>query len=229
MQQAEVHKVFLVEDHASFRQSLAMMLDTESDLQVVGQAGSLAEARNSLKSLRAEDGPFPDLGLFDLNLPDGSGTELVSEFRETNPDFAALALTASVDSVDHARAIEHGAAGVLHKMAEIEEVVEALRKVATGKPLLSREEIARMVNLAANHREEKTKALEGASRLTRRELQVLNALAEGKSNKEIAEELSISLDTERTHMVNILNKLGAHSRLQALVTAVKSGVVSIGG
>ncbi len=218
--------VFIVEDHASFRQSLAMLLQHEDDFEVVGQAGSLEEARSFLESLDGNSNG-PSVGLLDLNLPDGDGTEIIGDFQAVNPEFAALILTASVEDIEHARAIEAGASGVLHKTSGVDEILDSLRLLARGESLMDQAQILKMVQLAARFRREKLRNEENAARLTKREMQVLTALAGGKSNKEIAEDLRISVDTERTHMVNILGKLGAHSRLQALVVAVQAGLIDI--
>ncbi len=207
----------LVEDHASLRQTLAFVFDQQPDFEVVAQAGSLGEARRVMRGREA------DLGVIDLALPDGEGVELIEDLREVNPLFAALVLTASLDRTEHARAIEAGAAGVLHKSADVDEIMEATRRLAAGETLISPEELAEMLHLAGESRE----ARASIEQLTRRELQVLKTLAEGLSNKEIAERLHMSVDTERTHMMNILNKLGVHSRLQALLFAARYGLIEL--
>ncbi|MDQ3508191.1 MAG: response regulator transcription factor [Actinomycetota bacterium] len=217
-------RIFLVEDHSSFRQSLAMMFDMEDGFEVAGQAGSLAEARKVASKLAEDD---IDLGVLDLNLPDGEGMDLIAEFRERNPEFAALILTASLDRAEHARAVEAGAGAVLHKAADLDEIVEYLKRLSEGETLIPPEELVEMIRLANQDREQERKVKENIERLTRREIQVLEALSDGLSNKGIAEYLHMSVDTERTHMVNILNKLGAHSRLQALVFAARYGLVEI--
>lgn len=223
MEKVETKHIFLVEDHSSFRQSMALMFDLEEDFEVVGQAGSLAEARK----LFAKLGEDVDLGVLDLNLPDGEGMDLIAEFREANPQFAALVLTASLDRKEHARAIEAGAGAVLHKATDLDDIVDALKRLSAGENLIPPEELLEMVRLANQDREQERKVRENIERLTKREIQVLEALSDGRSNKDIAEYLHMSVDTERTHMVNILNKLGAHSRLQALVFAARYGIVDI--
>ncbi len=219
----ETKRIFLVEDHSSFRQSLAMMFGMEDDFEVAGQAGSLAEARKAF----AKIGDDVNLGVLDLNLPDGEGMDLIAEFREKNPDFTALILTASLDRAEHARAVEAGAGAVLHKATDLDEIVDSLKRLSAGEPLIPPEELVEMIRLASHDREQERKVKENIERLTKREIQVLEALSDGKSNKDIAGYLHMSVDTERTHMVNILNKLGAHSRLQALVFAARYGIVEI--
>lgn len=224
MEKVKTKRIFLVEDHSSFRQSLARMFDMEDGFEVAGQAGSLAEARKVASKLAEDD---IDLGVLDLNLPDGEGMDLIAEFRERNPEFAALILTASLDRAEHARAVEAGAGAVLHKAADLDEIVEYLKRLSEGETLIPPEELVEMIRLANQDREQERKVKENIERLTRREIQVLEALSDGLSNKGIAEYLHMSVDTERTHMGNILNKLGAHSRLQALVFAARYGIVEI--
>lgn len=222
METVTTKRIFLVEDHSSFRQSLAMMFGMEEGFEVAGQAGSLAEARKAITKLGDVD-----LAVLDLNLPDGEGMDLIAEFRERNPEFAALILTASIDRAEHARAVEAGAGAVLHKAADLDEIVESLKRLSNGETLIPPEELVELIRLANQDREQERKVKENIERLTRREIQVLKSLADGLSNKDIAESLHMSVDTERTHMVNILNKLGAHSRLQALVFAARYGIVEI--
>ena len=211
----------LVEDHASFRQTLAFVFDQESEFEVVAQAESLAEARQVM------DGLEVDLGVMDLSLPDGEGIELIKDLREANPHFAALVLTASLDRAEHARAVESGAAGILHKSAGVDEIMDATRRLGEGETLLSQEELIALLRLAGQSREEEREARASIEQITPREREVLQALAEGLSNKEIAAKLHVSVDTERTHMMNILNKLGVHSRLQALLFAARHGLIEI--
>ena len=216
-----MQRLLLVEDHASFRQTLALVFDQQPDFEVVGQAGSLDEARQLMRGREA------DMGVIDLVLPDGEGVELIEELHEVNPEFAALVLTASLDKAAHAKAIEAGAAGVLHKSADVDEIMDATRRLAAGETLISSDELVEMLRLAGQSREEEREARESIEQLTRREIQVLEALGEGLTNREIAERLHMSVDTERTHMMNILSKLGVHSRLQALLFAARHGLVEL--
>ena len=216
-----MQRLLLVEDHASFRQTLALVFDQQPDFEVVGQAGSLDEARQLMRGREA------DMGVIDLALPDGEGVELIEELCEANPEFAALVLTASLDRAEHARAIEAGAAGVLHKSADVDEILDAARRLSSGETLISSDELVEMLRLAGQSREELREARASIEQLTRREMQVLEALAEGLTNREIAERLHMSVDTERTHMMNILSKFGVHSRLQALLFAARYGLIEL--
>ena len=217
-----MQRILLVEDHASFRQTLAILFEREPEFEVVGQAGTLTEARRVLRRVEV------DMAVVDLSLPDGQGTELIEELgEEAGPNLAVLVLTASVDRADHARAVEAGAAGVLHKSAEVDEIIDAARGLAAGDSLLSHGEITDLLRLAVRDREHELQIKEAVERLTKREMEVLQALSEGLSNKEIAGLMHISVETERSHMMNILTKLGARSRLQALVVAARHGIVDI--
>ena len=216
-----MQRLLLVEDHASFRQTLALVFDGEPDFEVVAQAGTVAEARKVMGDREA------DMAVLDLSLPDGEGVELIEDLREANPHFAALVLTASLDRAEHARAVEAGAAGVLHKSTDVDEILDSTRRLGAGETLLSPEELVELLRIAGQSREEEREARASIEQLTRREREVLMALSEGLSNKQIAERLHMSVDTERTHMMNILNKLGVHSRLQALLFAARHGLVEL--
>ena len=169
-----------------------------------------------------------DLAIVDLNLPDGDGTELIGELRAVNPHAMVLVLTASAERGVHARAVEAGAAGVLHKTARIKDVIGAARRLVAGETLLSTDEVIELLRLAGRQRERDHGAQLAIERLTPRELEVLQALADGLSDKEIAERLYVGVGTVRNHIVSIFGKLGVHSRLQALVFALRYGVAQIG-
>ena len=215
-------RILLVEDHASFRQALAFMFEREQEFIVAGQAGSLAEARAFMR--KVPDGI--DVAVVDLALPDGDGFGLIVELA-SRPDVMTLVLSASLEPTRFARAVEAGAAGVLHKSAAIGEVVEAVRRLKSGEALLSPAEVIQMLRMVNRKRQEEYEAQRAVEKLTPREKQVLQALAEGLDSKDIAEKLHITVETERTHMVNILGKLDVHSRLQALVFAAHHGLVEI--
>jgi DNA-binding NarL/FixJ family response regulator len=214
-----VNRVLLVDDHATFREPLAFMFDREPDFEVVAQAGTLAEARSVLEGV--------DLAVVDLNLPNGDGTELIGELRAVNPRGMVLVLTASSEREVHARAVEAGAAGVLHKSVRIKEVIDAARRLAAGEAILSADEFVELMRLAGRRRERDHEAQRAIEKLTPREREVLLALADGLSDKDIAERLHVGVGTVRNHIVSIFGKLEVHSRLQALVFAVRHGVVEI--
>jgi DNA-binding NarL/FixJ family response regulator len=199
------------------------MFERETEFRVVGEAGSVAEARElSGESLRGVE-----VAVVDLNLPDGDGLELIEDFSSREPQIVTLVLSASLEPGRFARAVEAGAAGVLHKATPIKGIVDAVRQLKAGEALLSPAEIFDMLRVVGRERQEQKAAREAIERLTPRERDVLKALAEGLESREIAEKMNITVETERTHMVNILQKLGVHSRLHALVFAVRHGIVEI--
>ncbi len=210
-------RVLLVDDHASFRQSLALLLNGEPDLVVAGQAGTLAAARGVLAGI--------DVAIVDLGLPDGSGLALLAELRAAAPTVRALILTGSDSELAFARAVEAGAAGMLHKSAGTEEIVAAVGRLHAGELLFSAAEAVALLRLANEQRAQEREALAVLGRLSPREREVLRALAEGLGDKEIARRLGISDRTARVHMAHILTKLGVESRLQALMFAVQHGLV----
>jgi two-component system nitrate/nitrite response regulator NarL len=218
----EAVRVLLVEDHTAVRESLASTFEREAGFNVVGQAESLAEARQMLHEAEPVD-----VAVVDLGLPDGYGADLIKELREASPQAQALVLSASLDRAEIARAVERGAAGVLHKTTHLDEVVEAVLRLRAGETLLPIEEVVELLRFASTRREEEYEARIAIARLTSREIEVLQVLAEGLDGERIAERLHISLRTERNHMSNILAKLGVHSQLQALVFALRYGVVEI--
>ncbi len=219
----EKTRILLVEDHASFRQALAFMFEREPEFAVVGQAGTLAEARQFLNGAGGET----DVAVCDLALPDGDGFDLIEELAANGGEVITLVLSASLEPARFARAVEAGASGVLHKAAAIGDIVEAVKRLRAGEALLSPDEVIEMLRMVSRQRQEQVEVQRAIDRLTRREREVLQALAEGLDSKDIAEKLHITVETERTHMVNILNKLGVHSRLQALVFAARNGLVEI--
>ena len=213
----------LVEDHVSFRQALAFMFEREPEFEVVGQVGSMGEVRELPDGLLRD----VEVAVVDLALPDGDGLELIEDLSSNEPQIMTLVLSASLESGRFARAIEAGAGGVLHKSTPIKDIIGAVRRLKAGEALLSPGEVIEMLRAVSREREEEREALQAIEKLTSREREILRALAEGLESREIAEKLNITVETERTHMVNILSKLGVHSRLQALVVAARHGLVEI--
>lgn len=217
-------RVLLVDDHASFLEPLAFMFEQEPDLTVVAQAGTLTEAREELRTLSSES---IDIAVVDINLPDGEGIELIEDLYTANPQCAVLILSAVVEREQLARAVEAGAAGVLHKSTRIKNVIDAARRLGAGEYLLSPTELQEMLDLAYHQRERDRESRSLLEKLTRREREVLQAFGKGLSDLEIATRLYVSSGTVRTHMVNITTKLETKSRLQALLLAARHGAVKI--
>jgi DNA-binding NarL/FixJ family response regulator len=192
-------------------------------MAVIAEAGRLEEARDALKA----HGAGIDIAVVDLGLPDGSGEEFIPELREANPDASALVLTYFSQQDRLARAVAAGAAGILHKSAPVSDVVDAVRRLDAGEQLLTLPQIVEALQTLDLERRREREARLSFGQLTERELEVLQALAEGLSDREIADRLYIGPATVRTHVTNILAKLNATSRLQALVYAVRHAIVTI--
>ena len=212
-------QVVLVDDHLSFRQPLAFMLLREPDITIIGQAATVAEARPLL--------PAADIALIDLDLPDEEGVVVIHELLSVNPTAIALVLTGSRSNLAMARAVEAGAVGVMHKSRPVSEVVEAIHRLKAGEPLLSMRDSIDMLRFISRQRDQNRAVQTMIARLTPREREVLQALAAGLSDREIAHQLLVSTETVRTHMVNLLHKLEVDSRLKALVFALKHDLVTI--
>jgi DNA-binding NarL/FixJ family response regulator len=216
---AEQVRVLLVEDHAAFREAVATAFGHEAGFEIAGQASTLAEARGMLDGV--------DVAIVDLGLPDGYGADLIADLRRANPRAQALVLSATLDRLDVARAVESGAAAVLAKTAPFAEVVRTVRSLRAGETTIPLQEAADLMRLAGLQRRREESDRTAIEELTPRERDVLRLLAEGLDSQQIADALFISLRTERNHIANILSKLGVHSQLQALVFALRYGLVDV--
>ncbi len=214
-------RIVLVEDHTVFRQAMTMALNAEPDLTVVGGAGTVAEAREVLEQVAV------DVAVVDIDLPDGSGIDLIREVIRPRSLAQVLVLTASATRVDLARAVEVGASGVLHKTTPLPKIVDAVRRLCAGKPVMDPAEMVALLRLVHEHRSNQQRAATALASLTRREREVLALLGEGLGDKEMADRLHVSKETVHTHMVNVLRKLDVETRLQALIFAVRHGLVQL--
>jgi DNA-binding NarL/FixJ family response regulator len=212
-------RVLLVEDHRTVREAIAAVLDLEPDFQVVAQAGSLAEARTVLADV--------DVAVIDLSLPDGYGSDLIAELRATNRRAQAIVLTATLDRSEIARAVESGASAALHKSVALDELADSLRRLQAGEALLPLDDVVELIALARRHRREEHADRAAIASITPREREVLQALADGRDTQQIAQDLHITVRTQRNHVANILRKLGVHSQLQAIVLALRYGLVEV--
>ena len=211
---AQPARVVIVDDHEVLAASLAQVLDHEPDLDVIGSAGTLEKARVLLAT------ESPDVVLLDHRLPDGDGVEAIPDLLALCPGASIVVLTAT--TADHVlvAAIEGGASGFISKTRGLDEVTSAVRAAAAGESVISPEMLARL--LPRLHRRE----AEPRDKLTEREREVLQLLAEGLSNAAIAERLFVSVHTVRNHVANLSTKLGAHSKLEALSIAVREGLLT---
>ena len=213
--------VLVVDDHAVVRRGLLAFLDSEPDLEVVGDADGGAHALDLLARLDAE-GRRPDVILMDLQMEPLDGIESTRQVRARYDDVEVVALTSFAEEERVQAAIEAGASGYLLKDADADEVAAAVRAAHRGElqldPVIARR---LMSSLRAAPRHDLTEEL------TARELEVLRLVGAGRANKEIAAELQISERTARTHVSNILGKLGLSSRTQAALWAVREGLVEV--
>ena len=215
-------RVLIVDDHALFRRGLQMVLEGESDIDVVGEAGDGAEAVK-----KAEDST-PDVVLMDVRMPKRSGIEATRAIKDALPSTRILMLTISDEEADLYEAIKAGAAGYLLKEISIEEVANAVRQVNQGQSLISPSMASKLLSEFATmvKRRDERSQMPGP-RLTERELQVLRLVAKGLNNKDIGDELFISENTVKNHVRNILEKLHLHSRMEAVVYAVREKLLDI--
>lgn len=216
-------RVLLVDDHASAREPLAFMLNHQDDIEVVATAGSVAESQEALAG-----GLDLDVAVLDLGLPDGWGTELIGTVHASNPRAVTLVLTSYTDQVVLAQALAAGAAGVLNKSADVDEIVAGIRRLHAGEQLVSAREVADAIRVAATERDRGATERRLLDGLTPREREVLQTLAGGLADKEIAAELGVGVGTVRTHVNAVLTKLGVRSRLQAVVLAARNDAIDLG-
>lgn len=215
---AKPDRVMLVEDHDSFRQALAFLLNLEPDFVVASQASSLMEARTDLEEI--------DLAVVDLALPDGEGIELLEDLRRANPHVTVLILSATLNESNLVRAVEAGADGILDKLADQEEIVDEMRCLKAGEARPRQEEVLNMLR-SAGQQGASNRGVQADDGLTDRETEFLQALVEGLNSEQIAERLGVTANEEHTLASSVLEKLGARSRLQALAIAASQGVVEV--
>jgi two-component system NarL family response regulator len=219
---ADSIRVLVVDDHALFRRGLQMVLEQEPDIEVVGEASDGAEAVE-----RAAD-TTPDIVLMDVRMPKGGGIDACTAIHETVPSAKIIMLTISDEEADLYDAIKAGAMGYLLKEISIEEVASAIRAVHGGQSLISPSmasklltEFASMIKRTDDRQQVPT------PRLTDREMEVLKLVAKGLNNRDIAKQLFISENTVKNHIRNILEKLQLHSRMEAVVYAVREKLLEI--
>ncbi len=207
-------RVLLVDDHAVVRRGLRGFLELLKDFDVVG------EAENGREGVAAADRLMPDVILMDLLMPEMSGLEAIAAIKDAHPEIEIVAVTSFIEEEKVTAALEAGASGYLLKDAEAEEVAQAIRAAYNGEVHLD-PAVSRLLAQRLRQR----KDAEPVEPLTARENEVLTQLAKGAANKEIAYELGITERTARTHVSNILGKLGLASRTQAALYAVEHKLV----
>lgn len=208
-------RILIVDDHSVVRQGLRMFLALDPDLEVVGEAANGEEALRRARQLK------PDVVLMDLLMPVMDGTAATAALRRELPETEVIALTSVLDDSAIYGAMRAGAIGYLLKDTEADRLCQAIRAAAAGQVQLSPAVASRLMR--------EVPPPQSPDPLTERETEVLQLLARGKSNKEIAAELVIGEKTVKTHVSNILGKLNVPSRTQAALHAVRSGLVPLDG
>ncbi len=215
-----VIRVLIVDDHELFRRGLFVVLGGDERLEVVGEAGDGEEAVALAAVLR------PDAVIMDVRMPRLNGIEATRRIRELLPETKILMLTVSDDEEDLYESIKAGANGYLLKEISVQEVAEAIRAVVQGQSLISPSMASKLLdefNSLARQAAERDRLQ--TPMLTSRELEVLRQVARGITNKEVAEQLYISENTVKNHVRNILEKLHLHSRMEAVMYAVRMGLL----
>lgn len=213
-------RVILADDHAVVREGTRQLLERELDIQVVGEATNGSEAVRMVEQLR------PKVVVMDVRMPGMGGVEATKAIKSRFTDVEVLVMTAYEDDEFVFTLLEAGASGYLLKTAPVKELVKAIREVAEGQSALD-PSIARKVLRQFTDGGPRKKQEEFYEALTEREQEVLRLLAEGKTNKEIAEVLVISDRTVQTHLSNIFSKMGVSTRTEAVLEAIRRGWLSV--
>jgi two-component system NarL family response regulator len=215
-------RVLVVDDHALFRRGLEMVLEQEPDIDVVGEAedGSDAVAKATETT--------PDIVLMDVRMPKRGGIDACTAIKAAVPSSKIIMLTISDEEADLYDAIKAGAMGYLLKEISIEEVASAIRAVHGGQSLISPSMASKLLTeFASMIKRGDERQQVPAPRLTDREMEVLRLVAKGMNNRDIAKQLFISENTVKNHIRNILEKLQLHSRMEAVVYAVREKLLEI--
>jgi DNA-binding NarL/FixJ family response regulator len=202
-------RVFCVDDHPLLREGIATLINNQPDMAVVGQASTGSEA---IQGFRAHQ---PDIALMDIRLPDMSGIDAMIAIRTEFPDARVIMLTTSEGDVEIQRALEAGARGYMLKSMPPKDLVDAVRQVHAGKKRIPPAIAAHL----ADHYSDET--------ITAREIEVLQHIAGGNRNRDIAEKLFISEETVKVHIKHIMEKLGASDRTQAVAIAIRRGIIHL--
>ena len=215
-------RVLVVDDHALFRRGLQMVLEQEDDIDVVGEAGDGAEA------VEKSADTMPDIVLMDVRMPKRGGIDACTAIKDAVPSAKIIMLTISDEEADLYDAIKAGASGYLLKEISIEEVAAAIRAVHEGQSLISPSMASKLLSeFASMIKRTDERQQVPTPRLTDREMEVLRLVAKGLNNRDIAKQLFISENTVKNHIRNILEKLQLHSRMEAVVYAVREKLLEI--
>ena len=217
---SEPVRVLVVDDQELFRRGLIMLLSGDTDIEVVG------EASDGITATELAVKTAPDVILLDVRMPRRTGVEACRGIKEAVPSAKIIMLTVSDEEADLYESVKNGASGYLLKDSSIEEVAQAIRVVNEGQSLISPSMAVKLIDefkqMSKPEREQGP-----ALRLTERELEVLRLVAKGLNNREVAKELFISENTVKNHVRNILEKLQLHSRMEAVMYAMREKLLDL--
>lgn len=212
--------IIIADDHPLLRQALREVLEHQRDFEIV------AEAEDGEEAIKLVDKHLPRVVIMDINMPKLSGLEAMKIIKEKHPEIIILALTVHSEDEYILEILQAGAAGYLVKSVYGDEIVQAIRAVASGDVVLSPSISKNLLKHAAKY-STKPVVLEYGEKLTVRELEILKLTAQGRSNKEIADILGLNLRTIKGHLTEIFSKLNVGSRTEAVIAALKLGIISI--
>ena len=212
-------RLLLVDDHAVVRSGLRMLIEAEQGFEIVGEAGSASETLNIIGHLK------PDVVLMDIGLPDISGIDATREIKRLYPDVAIVALTIHEDEEYFFKMLEAGASGYVPKRAAPEELLTAIRAAAVGEVYIY-PSLAKLLVRDFLSQDQRSSSSNSLDQLTTREQEVLAYLADGASNAEIGDILTISPKTVARHRENIMQKLNLHSRTELVKYAIRKGIIT---
>jgi two-component system response regulator NreC len=212
-------KVLVVDDHEVVREGIRMVLDADPELEVVGVASSGEEAIEKVRELK------PGVVVMDIGMPGLSGFEATRRIRQSNPDVQVLALTVHDSEAYVFQMLQAGATGYVVKRAPAEEVITAVKRASRGESVLH-PSVAKLLIRDYLSRVERGEEA-SYDTLSDREREILKLIAEGKTNKEIAELLFLSVKTVQAHRANLMRKLGMHDRTELVKYAIRKGIIGL--
>jgi DNA-binding NarL/FixJ family response regulator len=214
-------RVLVIDDQPVFTEMLRVVLDMQPDIKVVGMAFTGEEGLKSALDVH------PDVVLVDYHMPGMTGLEVIEELRIAGEPSTVLVLTADTDEAIMAEAIAAGASGYITKQQALNEVVQAVRSASEGEPVVPPFMIPRILSHFHRQQQREQQAEQLREKLSTREIQILEQLARGSSNEAISEIFVLSPNTVRTHIQNIIKKMGVHSKLQATTLALQLGIITV--
>ncbi len=212
-------RVLVVDDHAIVRQGVTMVLETDAELEVVAEAASGEEAIEAVRELQ------PDVVVMDVGMPGLSGFEATRRIRESHPGVNVLALTVHDDEAYVFQMLQAGAVGYVLKRAGAQDVIRAVKAAHRGEALLH-PTVANLLIRDYLARAERGEA--AVDEISDREREILKLIAEGKTSKEIAQMLYLSVKTVQAHRANLMRKLGLHDRVELVKYAIRKGIIGLG-